>query len=167
LTALGEQLFDDERAMLAGELPDEVSRHLKAARRRGAPGLATLFRRVARREGTRIGIAVEHAEVVLRVIGEALSRTTLARLTKDAPELGRLFEPPELSDAPPPPLRPTPPRGHRHSVARSDDPHSDTRLSSAGPTLERGQHTLATGRPGSARPISDAGAPNDALRKKA
>jgi hypothetical protein len=44
---------------------------------------------------------------------------------------------------------------HRHSVARSDDPHGDSKLSSArGLTQERDEDTLASGRPGSRRPLS-------------
>jgi uncharacterized protein (DUF2267 family) len=155
LAALGEQLSDDERALLAGDLPDELGRHLEVARRQVTPGAATLFRRVARREGTRIGIAVEHAEVVLQALGEVLSRSTVRRLNVHVPELGGLFAPPEAYAAPPPPSRPAAPRGHRHSVARNDDPHSDTRLSSAhGLEQEREQRTLATGSPGSTRPLA-------------
>jgi len=44
---------------------------------------------------------------------------------------------------------------HRHSVARSVDPHAETKLSSAhGLRQEQDEHTLALGRPGSERPIS-------------
>jgi hypothetical protein len=45
-------------------------------------------------------------------------------------------------------------RAHADSVARSDAPHEDTKLSSArGTTQERLHETLAEGRPGPRRPI--------------
>jgi hypothetical protein len=94
------------------------------------------------------------------------------------PELAPLFELPEPVEAPrvqaqrssaapndlaegrpggSQPLASGDPRylAHRHSVARSDDPHGDTKLSSAhGLRQEQTEHTLALGRPGSSRPIS-------------
>ena len=49
-----------------------------------------------------------------------------------------------------------PETAHAESVARSDDPHADTRLSSSqGMTQERRGETLAEGRPGSDRPVSE------------
>lgn len=48
-----------------------------------------------------------------------------------------------------------PERAHTHSIAREDNPHGDTKLSSArGLTQEREHETLAEGHPGSERPIS-------------
>ncbi|HLM72216.1 MAG TPA: hypothetical protein VK459_05985 [Polyangiaceae bacterium] len=45
---------------------------------------------------------------------------------------------------------------HTHSVARSDNPHEDTKLSSSrGLTQERLEDTLAEGKPGSDKPISE------------
>ncbi|HVU00295.1 MAG TPA: DUF2267 domain-containing protein [Polyangiaceae bacterium] len=47
-----------------------------------------------------------------------------------------------------------PDRAQTHSVARSDGPHEDTKLSSArGTTQERESETLSTGRPGPRRPL--------------
>jgi hypothetical protein len=49
-----------------------------------------------------------------------------------------------------------PERAHSHSVVRADNPHGDTKLSSAvGFTQEREQETLAAGHPGSDRPLSE------------
>lgn len=48
-----------------------------------------------------------------------------------------------------------PERAHMHSVARSDSPHGDTKLSSSrGLTQEREHETLATGKPQSKRSLS-------------
>jgi hypothetical protein len=48
------------------------------------------------------------------------------------------------------------------SVVKNDNPHGDTKLSSAhGTTQEREHETLAEGRPGSRRPISEAGRPRN------
>src|SRR5690606_23358935 len=43
---------------------------------------------------------------------------------------------------------------HQHSVAASDNPHADTKLSSASSALNAG-HDLATGKPGSDKPVAD------------
>lgn len=49
-----------------------------------------------------------------------------------------------------------PDQGHSHSVARSASPHEDTKLStSRGSTQERLGETLAEGRPGPSRPLSE------------
>jgi hypothetical protein len=45
---------------------------------------------------------------------------------------------------------------HAHSVARSENPHADTKLSSSpGLTQERLGDSLAEARPGPAHPVSD------------
>jgi hypothetical protein len=51
-----------------------------------------------------------------------------------------------------------PASGHAHSIARNDDPHGDTKLSSStGLTQERLRESLATGRPpGPERSVSEA-----------
>jgi hypothetical protein len=47
-------------------------------------------------------------------------------------------------------------RAHTESIARSDDPHGDTKLSSSrGLTQERLRETLAEGRPGPEHPVSN------------
>lgn len=164
LSVLSEQLYDEERAIVARVLPPELGAALERPRRPRAPGLRRFFRRVARREGLRLSLGVEHAEVVCRVLAETLPEPALEQLRRSAPELAHLFHVPEPEPPPPPvshetpePATPTPGphRAHRHSVARSDNPHADTRLSSAhGLTQEREGRTLATGHPGSNRPIS-------------
>jgi len=92
-------------------------------------------------------------------VSQGLAPGTVSAYTADArafiahrlPEIAELFELPEPTEAP---LHPDL-LAHRHSVARSDDPHADSKLSSArGLRQEREQRTLASGRPGSRRPLS-------------
>jgi hypothetical protein len=48
-----------------------------------------------------------------------------------------------------------PERAHAHSVAKNPNPHADTKVSSSeGPTQEREDETLASGRP-ARRPLSE------------
>ena len=165
LEVLGEQLFEEERAYLAHELPPEIGELLEASpRRMRGRGTQKFFRRVARREGVRVALGVEHAEVVCRVLAESIRGDSLERLRKDAPELAQLFVIPEEPEAPPSSERLSEPPGprtdrspfvHHHSVAASDDPHAKSRLSTAqGLSQEREERTLAKGHPGSDRPLS-------------
>ena len=178
LEALGSLLTEGERLAVAGSLPAECARLVRGAPSTTRGNVTDFFHRVATREGAALGRAVEHAEIACRALGETLSPSALARLQRAVPDLARLFEPaPE--PAPPPPHREAPgdvPRdlaegrpggerpladadphelAHRQSIARSDDPHAETKLSSAcGLTQEREARTLAAGRPGSSRPLS-------------
>lgn len=178
LEVLGSLLTPDERALVAAELPDELARVLHGALAHPGGDWHDFNRRVARAEGVRLGLAIEHAEMICRALSEALSTSTRRRLQRSLPELAPLFELPERVEAPlaashrssaapndlaegrpggSQPLASGDPRylAHRHSVARSEDPHGDTKLSSArGLRQEQAEHTLALGRPGSSRPIS-------------
>jgi uncharacterized protein (DUF2267 family) len=178
LEALGGLLTPDEREFLAGALPPHSAQILRGSTSTPQGNLHDFLHRVAVREGVRLGLAVEHAEIVCRALGETLSPTSLARLRHALPDLAPLFEPaaemepPLVQSEPAPdalndlaegrsggshPLASADPLtlAHRHSVARSDDPHAETKLSSTcGLTQEREARTLATGRPGSSRPIS-------------
>jgi hypothetical protein len=112
-------------------------------------------------------------------LADALSEDVLTRLRRHMPgDMGQLFTPPRamtstaaephgkhapgpgstLADGRPGsrhPLSEANP-AHRDSVARSENPHADTKLSSsAGMTQERVSDTLATGKPGSHRPLSE------------
>lgn len=132
-----------------------------------------LFARVARHAHLRPGFAREHASVVCRVLGESMSadeRRAFARALP--PALLTLFAAPEDVDGdrvPPHGVASTephhtlasgrpgsrhslaesaPPGAHRHSVAREENPHADTKLSSAsGSTQERLDESLATSHP--------------------
>lgn len=181
LAALAGLLTSDERRVLARALPPELQPPDTAFERAPSASRATFFGLVAAHEGVRAGVATEQAEVVCRVLGAGFSGETHAHLAHALPELAPLFEPaePTATDSVLPavssrtpgsphdlaegreggshPVSSADPRrlAHRHSVARSDEPHADTKLSSArGITQEREEHSLATGEPGSQRPLS-------------
>jgi uncharacterized protein (DUF2267 family) len=180
---LGERLFAEEADAIAVALPAEVARELSSTRYERDFDVDELYDRVARREATRHGFGMEHAQAVLQVIGESLPEATRLRLQKHLPaEMAALFEPRAHELAPPRPVHASPPvepgqgstlatgrpgsrhpvsdtppvDAHRHSVARSQDPHADTKLSSSpGLTQERLGDSLAEARPGPAHPVSD------------
>lgn len=174
--ALGEVLTLDEREQLARSFPADVRRALPPGHPTAPFDENHFYWRVAIAEGVPLPIATEHAQVVCRVLGELMPNEERARLVRHLPEIGRLFEPPlpspvpvhaaprsaqnDLAEGRPGgshPLADADPAGlaHRHSVARSSDPHAESRLSTArGLTQEREDHTLATGTPGSHRPLS-------------
>jgi uncharacterized protein (DUF2267 family) len=180
IAVLGERLTDDEAEALASRLPGQLERVLDASEYDGDFDAAEFYERVRRRENTGPGVAKEHADIALRAIGAALDEETCIRLRRALPEpIGRLFlaaeegTPPPYADAERPgrrtlatgrpgsrhPLSEASPfPAHTHSVARSDDPHAETKLSSAaGLTQERLRESLATGRaPGPERTIADA-----------
>lgn len=154
-------------------LAEDLPAPLGARVRQWAPGrpmtVAELHARVAREENVRLGMAVELTEVVCQGVAEALTAGTLHRLREALPEpMGALFTPRERGERFEPvhldPSRHTlaegrpgsrhplseaqPERAHAQSVVRADNPHGDTKLSSAaGLTQEREQETLATGHP--------------------
>ncbi len=125
-----------------------------------------------------MGRAREEAIVVCRVVAEAVGEDIARRVRLELPdEIGELFTIPEpiakpervhldperrtLAEGHGGGTRPLyaarPDHAHTQSVARSDNPHGDTKLSSAtGLTQEREEETLAQGRPGSETPLSEA-----------
>ncbi|HVH40768.1 MAG TPA: DUF2267 domain-containing protein, partial [Labilithrix sp.] len=170
LRVLGERLTDDEAITLAHALPVELERTLEQARYAGDFDADELHARVARAAEVPIGTARERTSIVLRSLGELLEHDVVVRLARALPDgIAHQLEPPELGPAPPhlaarPAPRATlatgrpgsrhplaegaPPSGHTHSIARNDDPHAETKLSSArGLTQERLGETLATGHP--------------------
>lgn len=183
LIALKAALHPEEWAELASELPDEHPRTLGAASKANAPTVKTadeFYVHVAQAETVPIARALEHAQIVCGVLAEAvLTPATVTRLQKHAPYLAELFEPRVAPPPPPPPVhaavapshdlaggRPGSQHpiatgnpaslAHHHSIASSDDPHADTRLSSShGTTQERERRTLASGRPGAKRRLAD------------
>lgn len=130
LAALRLGLGDDEADWVALDLGPELAEPLV----RGSGGqdlsLENFYRSVARCANQRRGVAREQAQVVCRALGELLSPSTVARLQRHLPELAPLFGPP----APAPPA-------------------VEPRRSGGGKGPE---HTLAGGRPGSRRPLSEA-----------
>jgi uncharacterized protein (DUF2267 family) len=177
LGVLGERLREPVLQALEEDLPAPLAASLRGGGERQDFSLAELHARVASRAQVRPGVAVEHTSVVCQVVAEALSAGALHKLREELPEpMGALFTPREpgepfeyihldpsrgtLAEGRPGSSHPAsearPERAHVHSVVREDNPHEDTKLSSAsGLTQEREQDTLATGHPGSSRPLSE------------
>jgi len=183
LLSLRAALHPQEWSELASELPAQLRGSPAATAEVAGPTVMNVdefYARVGEAEPAPVARALEHAQIVCGVLAEAvLSPDTITRLQKHVPYLASLFEPRVLPPAPPPPVhadasaahdlaggRPgaTHPIAssdpstiaHEHSIARSDDPHEDTRLSSTqGTTQERQGRTLASGRPGARRRLAD------------
>lgn len=163
LASVAEALSSDE----ADALSRELSPDLRPLVQRYALALPldrnAFFEEVAARELVAVGFAVEHAECVCTVLAERMSPDLRERLQRHLPLLASLFE---LRDEPPadvPPLvhgstlasgRPgsrhplceaRPERAQAHSVARNDNPHAETKLSSSrGVAEDREGRTIAT-----------------------
>jgi uncharacterized protein (DUF2267 family) len=177
LEPLCERLRWPDLQALAEELPAPLAERLLKVSPGQELSLDALYTRVAQRESIRLGFAVERTGAVCQVVAESLSPAALHRLREALPEpMAALFTPREpsppfehvhldpsrrtLAEGRPGSQHPVsearPAGGHTHSVARSDNPHGDTKLSSAtGLTQEREGETLATGHPGSNRPLSE------------
>lgn len=179
LEVLGERLSWPTLQALTEDLPAPLTSGLRGISPHQDQDfdLEELHARVARRTQVRLGVAVEHTDLVCQILADALSPGTLHRLRETLPEpMSALFIPREpeepfehvhldpsrgtLAEGRPGSRHPVseagPERAHTHSVARSDNPHGDTKLSSAsGFTQEREQETLAMGHPGSDRPLSE------------
>jgi uncharacterized protein (DUF2267 family) len=187
LGVLRQRLLDDEAAALAGALPEPFAGLVRGGAYDEDFGVEELYRRVHRREGVHIGFAAEHAQAVFQVLAEEIDGEILARLRRHLPaDYAALLEPrpPHSTAGEPPPTERrahgTPPGegstladgrlgsrhplsearpqdAHQESVARSDNPHGETKISSShGLTQERRDDTLAAGTPGSSRPIHSA-----------
>ena len=179
LDALGAALLPSERRTFAEVLGSDLASVVLASH---APK-ATLdtegfYRRVQRHEAVRAGRAREHAQIVCHALAELLPPETTQLLTRRLPWLEPLLGADDLAPPPPSPEvlrrkdpantlatgspgshRPLstarPDRGQSESVAASENPHGATKLSSShGLTQEREHETLATGHPGSKRPLS-------------
>jgi uncharacterized protein (DUF2267 family) len=132
LDLVGERLSAADARGLAEQLPGPLSRLLAAPRRHAAFDVLELYEHVKETEPVRLGIAVEHARVVCEVLAEALDAEGLALLRARLPaEWASLFRP-------------------RTNEGASAEP--------PGPPAGSG-HTLASGRPGSRHPLSEAGPP--------
>ena len=178
LETVGERLSRLEAEALAEDLPADLAQPLRRASHGQTFGIEEFYARISRRAGMGIGRAREEAVVVCWVMAEAVGEDALQRIRRELPrEFWELFTLPE--PIPPPATvhlhpehrtlaeghgggsRPLydarPDRAQSQSVARSDNPHGDTKVSSAtGLTQEREEETLASGRPGSERPLSEA-----------
>jgi uncharacterized protein (DUF2267 family) len=174
--ALGEALLADEVRIFSRALPIQLSSALESAPHLGRLSADELSARVTLHEGVELGFAREHAQSVLRALGEVLPEETFTHLERTlAPEVAQLLRAPEIPESEPPPHAPRTARrtlsegqmkaqhpiaeaavgsGQLHSVAHEPNPHDDTKLSSSrGLTQEALDESLATGHP-STRPIS-------------
>jgi uncharacterized protein (DUF2267 family) len=183
IAVLGERLVDDEARALAEVLPGELAESIEGVEYDTDFTSDELFERVRRRMHTTAARAREDAEIVLAVLGDAMSYDRRRRIGRGLPEqaaaiwLGSrvLGEPEPYRSVPRAPAVSTlassrpgsahplseaaPVSAHTHSVARNAAPHEETKLSaSKGLTQERLDDTLGAGRPpGPARPLADVG----------
>lgn len=179
LGAFAERLTVDETHALAGALPGDLGALVDATPYDGDFDAAELYERVRRREKTDAGTAREHAQIVLAAVAEHLPEDVLVRLRRHVGDLGALLgggrEPaidPEdvhgyhaghgrtLASGRPgsrhPVAESAPHTAQSQSVAANDDPHAETKLSSArGLTQERFGETLASGTGVHTRPIAE------------
>jgi uncharacterized protein (DUF2267 family) len=182
LTALRAGLPDDDAAAIAEHLGAPYAQVLREGAYEGPLDLPDFVGRIACKSGMYSGRIIEAVQVVCRALREVLPEDTSARLRPLLPEalrpeLDEPIEPPAPS-VPERKVRPegpgeghtlatgrpgsrhplsesAPPSGHAQSVALSDDPHGDTKLSGArGLTQERLHETLATGHPGPEHPVA-------------
>jgi uncharacterized protein (DUF2267 family) len=184
LTVLREQLDARDAHALAAALPAVTAAPLARMVQGATYDARSFAARVAVLAAIPLPAAVEGTQVALAALAETLPQELVVRVRKQLhPELARALAP--RIDEPPPesPERhfqlegPRTPQGtlatgrpgsehpvaearletaHAHSVARSDAPHADSKLSTArGLTQERERESLAAGRPpGPHRPLS-------------
>ncbi len=171
MNALGDALAPWDAERVAGELPD----WLGAPLRRGAHRERTprqFIAAVAAAQGVPPGIAREQAGVVLQALVEELTadgRRYLDRALR--PALRELTVRRDETSRPPPPVHPhrrstlsigrlgsshpvsasRPRRAHGDSVAASDDPHGDRKLSEASAAGD----SIASAHPGTKTPLSE------------
>lgn len=135
LEALRSGLTDDEADWLAVDLGPHLAEPLLRHDYSGELSVNDFYRRAARYAGLRRSAATEQAQIVCHTLAELLPQAGVQRLKKHLPGLAPLFTPTEA---------PAPARGP-HAV-REEPP---------------GDRTLAGGRPGSERPLSEAGGPSE------
>lgn len=178
LRALGPALPANCREQLAGRLSAEHAADLRAAGPEPDGALLALFSRAAELAELPEPAIRDLLPAVFGALALTLGERDLPVFVADLPEfLAPLFvipdpeagrRPPEyvhpargatLSGGRPGSNRPlsdaSPSRGHSASIARSDDPKSETRIASAsGLSSERDGRTLADGRPGHRKPLA-------------
>jgi uncharacterized protein (DUF2267 family) len=130
LAVLGERLVDDEAMALAEVVPLELAKSIENSEYDCDFRTEELFERVRRRGRMTAGRARENAEIVLTALGECLSHDLRRRIARGLPEQAA-----ELLCGGRPLGEPPPHRAASH--ARRDA-------------------TLASGRPGSTHPVSEA-----------
>lgn len=170
--ALAEQLPKADRAWLGQVLPAGLYEAPADSAAAPAPGLLALKDRVAAASGVTLPTALEHAQCVCCALAEVLEPDQLAHLIHRVPDdCVELFEEEDSESAPVDEGRAIgtrrrrtlaegkpgsehalatavpPTRAQPESVARSSNPHGDTKLSSTeGTTQEREEKTIARAR---------------------
>jgi uncharacterized protein (DUF2267 family) len=135
---LAECLPGGDAADLAEALPAPLAAAARRARQHRPVDVAELFQRVSSAEEVRYGLAIEHGEAVCEALGQHLDPELRARLQRHlAAEWAALFEPRTNS---------------------SPEPSPDDADAWHGTPPGQG-HTLASGRPGSRHPLSEAAPP--------
>lgn len=182
LRVLAAHLPEPHAAAVAKQLPVELARVLRSRSYCGDVELFEFCAEVRDAEGVSLGFAIEHALVVCQVLTQAVDHEARKHLSVHTPRsMLPLFTVRAMPAAAPPhfaehivlpgwghtlgsgrpgsqhPLSDAVGAGQRHSIALSDDPHAEVRLSSTrGASAERHHETLALGKPGSRRPVSGA-----------
>lgn len=95
LNTLAERLRGNEPTDLAAQLPGEIGEHLQAEGAGAGErfGIDEFVRRVSEREGGHADDSIHHAQVVLGVLAEAVSRGEMRDVRQQLPEeYDKLFE---------------------------------------------------------------------------
>jgi uncharacterized protein (DUF2267 family) len=105
LEVLSQRLSGPTARELLRQLPPGIGQALMRGPHGGNFDRDELYRRVSRREGVRLGFAVEHSQVVCQVIAESLGEPARDRLREELPnDIAELIAP--RAELPPPPARP-------------------------------------------------------------
>jgi uncharacterized protein (DUF2267 family) len=132
LRALGGALSSDERESLRRGLPPELGSSLREPSQSARRRVRALFLDVALHAGIRLGLAVEYAGVVCRVLGEILTPSDRESLGHALPEIRDFLHRPSPAEAP---RAPAPAASARPLQAGdTEDPSSETKLSAAAGT---------------------------------
>lgn len=183
LGAFGACLVPDEARALSADFHGSIGRLVLDNATGAEASREAIYRRTAVLENVPLGRAAEHTQIVLMSMVEHVPEAILLRLVRHlGPDVGELLTPRRPAEEPPirlhQPKEPALGKGHTlstgrpgsshpvseahletaqtHSVARSENPHEDTKISSShGLTQEREHETLAEGRAGPKRPLGE------------
>jgi uncharacterized protein (DUF2267 family) len=95
LRALGGVLGSSERESLCRSLPPELASFVREPSPGGPARAREFFLDVSLHAGVRIGLAIQYAGMVCRVLGEIMTPSARARLAHALPEIGALLQPPQ------------------------------------------------------------------------
>jgi uncharacterized protein (DUF2267 family) len=184
LEALSQRMLHIDINVVADRLPKDFSAALR--RHCGTEeefGAHELYARVAQTEDLQLGFGMEHVQVICQLLARQLDTDGLAHLRLRMPDdILALFDfdradsdsslRPAAVPAVPEPRRNTLARGrpgserplsegaaisaHTDSIARSDDPHGDTKLASTtGLSMQRRHEDVASGASKTSRSLSE------------